>query len=266
MEPRIHPRITEVFFWDLPILPVRFQLCEGCRGKGFTLRPSLLSSSAPRTLSWRSAAAAPLGASPPFCTLNTNHSSCSRDPLVEPPMMEEVQVYSGPTQPYLRGIRAERRPCLLIVRPEQNLAPGQARLRGGGARVRLHQLRVPISSPPLMKPFLGPHSRPDPFQTGSGIFFIPVLGFTSVIRIVISSDSIVVTQSPALEPVPLVKMTVRITHCPGGTKQRGGDISSRITTVSFEGLQRAVMLPALLNKPGSGGGERATFRFVIHRV
>lgn len=177
--------------------------------------------------------------------------------------MEEVQVYSRRAQPYLRGIRAERRPCLLIVRPEQNLAPGSV---VGGARVRLHQLRVPISSPPLMKPFLGPHSRPDPLQTGSGIFFIPVLGFTSVIRIVISSDSIVVTQSPALEPIPLVKMTVRITHCPGGTKQRGGDISSRITTVSFEGLQPAVMLPALLNKPGSGGGERATFRFVIHRV
>lgn len=114
-------------------------------------------------------------------------------------------------------------------------------------------------------PLLGPHLRPDPLRTGSGIFFIPVLGFTPLSRIVISSDSIVVTQSPALEPIPAVKMTVQITHCPGGTKQRG-DISSRITTVSFEGLQRAVMLPALLNKPGSGGGKRATFRFVIHPV
>lgn len=82
-------------------------------------------------------------------------------------------------------------------------------------------------------------------------------------RIVILSDSIVVTQSPALEPIPVVKMTVEITHCPGGTNQRGDNISSHITTVSFEGLQQAVMLPTLLNKR-EAGGKRARFRFVIH--
>lgn len=52
--------------------------------------------------------------------------------------MEEVQ-------PYLRSIRAERRPCLLIVSPEQNLTPAQARLCGG------EHVSGSISSPPLMK-------------------------------------------------------------------------------------------------------------------
>lgn len=108
-----------------------------------------------------------------------------------------------------------------------------------------------------------PLLRPDPFWAGPGIVFIPILGLMSLLRIVILSNCIVVGQSPALEPILLMKMTVQITHCPGGTNQRWDNISSHITTVSFEGLQQAVMLPALLNKR-EAGGKRATSRFVIH--
>lgn len=76
--------------------------------------------------------------------------------------------------------------------------------------------------------------------------FIPALGFTTFS--VHFLYSIVVTQSPALEPIPEVKMTVQMMYCPGGTKQYSDNINSHITIVSFEGLWQSVMSPALLHK------------------
>ena len=83
----------------------------------------------------------------------------------------------------------------------------------------------------VLLPFLiHPTLQLDPPLSWLRDIFIPALGLYNV------QCSIVVTQSPALEPIPGVKMTVQIIHCPRGTNQYSDNINSHITIVSFEGL------------------------------